>query len=165
MRRLVPFAVVLASLSGAADAAAKTDSAAAAARGCDRVDAFRYDVTVTGAKSGRETWPPESGFSGEFALSYDYVVRYARLRVVVDRGCDPEITTVRARGRGTGTLRDYTWADRVVPKDPSSGRVPCEFGFTTDPLGASLRLVGGTHVLGGGPATFSIGSQLNRTQQ
>jgi hypothetical protein len=165
MRRLIPFAVLLGSLAGAADAAARTDSAGAAGRRCDRVDVFRYDVTVTGAKSGRETWPPESDFTGEFALSYDYVVRYPRVRVVVDRGCDPEITTVRARGRGTGTLQHYMWADRAVPKDPESTRVPCEFGFTTDPLGASLRVVGGTHVLGGGPATFSIGSQLNRRQQ
>jgi hypothetical protein len=165
MRRVAVLGALMLSLAGAIDTAATTATGEAAARRCDRVDVFRYDVTVTGAKSGRETWPPESDFTGEFLLSYDYVVRYLRVRVVVDHGCDPEITTVRARGRGTGTLQNYTWADRVVPKDPSSTRVPCEFGFTTGPLRARLRVVGGTKVLGGGPSTFSTGSQLNRAPQ
>jgi hypothetical protein len=153
MRRLGALGVVVVvSLAAAAPAEA-------AVRPCDRVVKYRYDVTVTGMSSGRETFSG-SNFSGDFSLSYDYVARYPRVRVVVDRGCDPEIDTVRALAGGTGTLQNYTWADNAVPKDPDSSRTPCQFGFTTGPLGVRLRLAGGTHVLGGGPATFGVYSSL-----
>jgi hypothetical protein len=165
MRRVAALGALVLSLAAAAPAAAHTGSAKSAARACDRVVVFRYDVTVTGMKSGRETFPPESGFTGDFSLSYDYVARYPRVRVVVDRGCYPEIDTVRARGRGTGTLRNYTWADRAVSTDPTSTRMPCEFQLSTEPLTVRLRVAGGTHVLGGGPSTFTVFSSLTRAPQ
>ena len=165
MRRVAALGALMLSLAGAADAAAMAAAGEAAVRRCDRVVVFPYDVTVTGAKSGRETLRPDSELSGDFSLSYDYVARYRRVRVVVDRGCDPEIDTVRARGRGTGTLQNYTWADHTVRKDPNDTKLPCEFRFTTDPLPTRLRAVGGTTVLGGGPPTFSINSQLATGRQ
>jgi hypothetical protein len=165
MRRVAALGALVLSLAGATDAASHTGSANAAVRACDRVVEYRYNVSVTGMKNGRETFPPESGFTGDFSLSYDYVVRYPRVRVVVDRGCDPEIDTVRARARGTGTLRNYTWADRAVSTDPTSTRMPCEFQLVTGPLGVRLRVAGGTHVLGGGPSTFSVFGSLTRGPQ
>jgi hypothetical protein len=160
MRRLAALGALVITLVGAVDASAK---AGAAARKCDRKLVFRYDITVSATKSGRETFPPDSAFSGEFALAYDYVVRYPRARVVADRGCDPEIDTVRARATGTGTLRNYSWADRSTRRDPADGnKLPCEFTFTTDPLRTGLVLAGGTTVLGGGPPTFTVQSALRR---
>ncbi len=132
MRRVAVLGSLVLLLAGAADASA----AASRTRPCDRVHVFRYDVTVSGTKSGRETFPPESGFTGDFSLSYDYVARYPRVRVVVDRGCDPEIDTVRARGAGSGTLENYTWADHAVPTDPTSSRRPTE---RARPSAAALR--------------------------
>jgi len=165
MRRVAALGALMLSLAGAADAAAKGVLANGTVRACDRVSVHRYDVTVTGAKSGRETFPPDSDFSGDFSLSYDYVARYPAVRVRVDHGCDPEITTVRARGRGRGTLMNYTWADHAVQKDPNGTKVPCEFQFTSAPLPTRLSAVGGTTVLGGGPSTFSIQSQLNPARE
>lgn len=161
MRRVAVLGSLVLLLAGAADASA----AASRTRPCDRVHVFRYDVTVSGTKSGSETFVQQSGFSGDFSLSYVYVARYPRVRLVVDRGCDPEIDTVRARGGGTGTLQNYMWADHAVPNDPASTRTPCEFQFSTDPLSVRLRVVGGTHVLGGGPSTFSVQSSLARAPQ
>ena len=148
-------------------AAAPTAPAAdAAARKCDRKVVLRYDITVSGAKTARETFPAHSGFAGEFSLSYDYSVRYRRARVVVDRGCDPEIDTVRVRANGTGTLRDYLWADRSTRRDPADGnKVPCEFMLTTDPLRTRLVLAAGTSVLGGGPPTLVLQSALRRSAE
>jgi hypothetical protein len=157
MRRLAVVSSLVILVAAAADARAAT---AARTRPCDRVHVFRYDVTVTGIKGGRETFPAESGFTGDFSLSFGYVARYPRVRVTVDRGCDPEIDTVRARGAGTGTLQNYMWADHAASTDPDSTRQPCEFRFSTDPLNAKLNLVGGTHVLGGGPSTFGVYSGL-----
>jgi hypothetical protein len=165
MRRVAVVSTLVLSLAGTTDATAKSVLAEAAVRACDRVVVYRYAVTVTGAKSGRETFPPDSDFSGDFSLSYDYLVRYPAVRVRVDRGCDPEITTLRARGRGTGTLRNYTWADHAVQRDPNGTKVPCDFQFTSDPFPTRLSAVGGTTVLGGGPSTFSIQSQVNRAQE
>jgi hypothetical protein len=155
MKRVAVLGALLLSLSAAMPATAE-----AAVRPCDRLVKHRYVVTVTGMSSGRETFAPDSNFTGDFSLSYDYVARYPRVRVVVNRGCDPEIDTIRARGAGTGTLQNYTWADRAVSKDPESSRTPCEFQLSTEPLGVRLRLAGGTHVLGGGPATFGVHSSL-----
>jgi hypothetical protein len=138
-------------------------AAEAAARKCDRKVVLRYDITVTGSQSGRETFPPDSAFAGEDSFSYDYVVRYRRARVVVDRGCDPFIDTVRVRARGVGTLQSYAWADRSTRRDPADGtKVPCEFTFAAGSLRTRLILAAGTTVLGGGPPTFSITSALRR---
>jgi hypothetical protein len=160
MRRvsLVAAIVLLLALAPAASAAPSAD---AAARKCDRKVVLRYDITVTGEQTARETFPPDSAFAGEDSVSYDYSVRYRRARVVVDRGCDPFIDTVRVRANGIGSLRNYSWADRSTRRDPADGtKVPCEFTFAADSLRTRLRLGAGTTVLGGGPPTFSVQSAL-----
>ena len=159
MRGVAVIGALFVSLAGAAEAAA--GGAGAAGRGCDRVDVYRYKLTVTGAKTGHETWLPPAETTGEFSFAYRYVVRYPSFRVVVDRGCGPELTTVRARGRGTGELESYAWADHAVPKDQSDGtELPCDFQATTEGLRAGLRIAGGTAVRGGSRATFSVQSEL-----
>jgi hypothetical protein len=166
MRRVAVLGALVLSLAGVAEDVAKPAPAGAAVPACDRVKVFRYDVTVTGMKSGRETFPADSAFEGEFSLSYDYVVRYPRVRVVVDRGCDPEIDTVRARGSGTGTLRNYAWADRSTRRDPADGtKVHCEFALAAGSLPTRLGIAGGTTVLGGGPSSFNVTSALSRSRQ
>ena len=162
MRRATLLAALVLSLTAAAEASAAT----ATARKCDRKVVLRYDIAVSGAKSARETFPAESAFAGEFSLSYDYTVGYPRARVVVNRGCDPEIDTVRVRANGTGTLRDYLWADRSTRRDPADGsKVPCEFTLTTDPLRTRLTLAAGTTVPGGGPPTLGVQSALRRSAE
>ena len=161
MRRVGLTAALVLSLAAAAPTSAPAALGEASARACDRKLVLRYDITVRGTLSGREVFSPESGFVGEFSLSYDYVARYPRARVVVDRGCDPEIDTVRVRDTGTGTLQNYTWADRSTRRDPADGtKEPCEFSFTTGPLRTRLGLGAGTTVLGGGPATIAMQSAL-----
>ena len=154
--------LVAAFVLGLVLAAAPTASAAdAAARKCDRKVVLRYDITVTGSQSGRETFPPDSAFAGEDSVSYDYAVRYRRARVVVDRGCDPFVDTVRVNARGTGSLTNYAWADRSTRRDPADGaKVPCEYTFAVDLLRTRLILRAGTTVLGGGPPTFGMQSAL-----
>jgi hypothetical protein len=165
MRRvtiLAALAVAL-TLALAPAAASGAPAAEAAVAKCDRKVVLRYDITVTGSQSGRETFPADSAFAGGDSVSYDYVVRYRRARVVVDRGCDPFIDTVRVRAKGVGTLQSYLWADRSTRRDPADGtKVPCEFTFAADSLRTRLILAAGTTVLGGGPPTFSIDSALRR---
>jgi hypothetical protein len=164
MRRASLTAALALSLVAAETSAAAT--ADTAARKCDRKVVFRYDIDVSGTKSGREAFPPDSAFAGEFSLSYDYAAHYPRARVVVDRGCDPEIDTVRVRAAGSGTLRNYSWADRSTRRDPADGeKLPCEFAFTSEPLRTSLSVGAGTTVLGGGPPTFTMQSALRRSAQ
>jgi hypothetical protein len=164
MRRVTVLAALALSLAAVAETSAAAATGDASARRCDRRVVLRYDITVSATKSGRETFPPDSAFIGEFSISYDYAARYPRARVVVDRGCDPEIDTVRVRASGTGTLQDYSWADRSTRRDPSDGdKLPCEFTLGTDPLRTGLALAAGTTVLGGGAPTFSVQSALRRS--
>lgn len=166
MRRATVLAALVLSVTVVGEASAADATAGPAARKCDRKVVLRYDIAVSGAKSARETFPADSAFAGEFSLSYGYSVRYPRARVVVDRGCDPEIDTVRVRARGTGTLRDYLWADRSTRRDPGDGtKAPCEFTLTTDPLRTRLILAAGTTVLGGGPPTLTVQSALRRSAE
>jgi hypothetical protein len=163
MRRVTIVLALGLALAVAPAASATVPASDTAVRKCDRKVVLRYDITVTGSQSGRETFPPDSAFAGEDSVSYDYVVRYRRARVVVDRGCDPFIDTVRVRARGVGTLQNYAWADRSTRRDPADGtKVPCEYTFTAGPLRTRLILAAGTTVLGGGPPTFSVNSALRR---
>lgn len=165
MRSVAVTGALMLSLAGSVDAAAKTAAGEAAVPRCDRVVVFRYDVTVTGAKSGREVYTPESSLTGEFRFSYSYSAHYPAVRVVVDRGCDPEIDTVRVRARGSTTLVDYFQADHAVPKEQEdSVELPCDFQAAAADFGSRLRVAGGTTVLGGGPSTFTILSDLPHSQ-
>lgn len=74
-------------------------------RGCNRRDIFLYDVRVSASKSGSETWVPKYRMGGEFALSYKYSVRYARLPVTVKHQCGSATTVSSPGGGGTGTAK------------------------------------------------------------
>ena len=160
MKRVTILAALVLGLV-AATGAPVAATADAAARKCDRKVVLPYDITVSGAASLHETFAADSAFAGEYSVSYDYAVLYPGARVVVDRGCDPFIDTVRVRVTGVGVLSNYSWADRTTRRDAADGtKVPCEFTFAADSLRTRLILAAGTTVPGGGAPTFSVRSEL-----
>jgi hypothetical protein len=129
---------------------------------CNRRRVFLYDVTVTGSKSATETWLPQFLTDGEFTLSYRYVVRYPGLAVVVDSNCGTRITSVNARGSGTGTLQPYSWSDRVVRRGGGTEQ-PCGFMVSATGLGATIR-INTTFVAQGGGSSIVVLSRLTESQ-
>jgi hypothetical protein len=82
MRRVTAVATLVMPLLAAAEASGAAP-AGAAVRKCDRKVVLRYDITVTGSQTGRETFPADSAFAGEDSVSYDYsaiTIRFARRR-------------------------------------------------------------------------------------
>lgn len=84
-------------------------------------EAFLYDVTVIGEKSGSEI---VQRMEGEFAFSYAYTARYPRVPVTVEHECgtgDIKIDgpSEREPHPGSGSLDRYTWRDSLTGKAQS----------------------------------------------
>jgi hypothetical protein len=127
--------------------------------GCPSRKVYRYDITVKGRKSLRETWvTPRT--AGVFGLSYNYIVKYPGVRLSVTEDCGGGTTLDLPAGRaetapGTGSLFGYTWSDTVHSTD--SGRPPpCAFATAVTGLGAQVE-VGGFISRGVGGAFVSSG--------
>jgi hypothetical protein len=128
---------------------------------CDSREVYRYDITVKGRKSVRETWRPEFRNQGDFTISYNYVVKYPGVRLSVTEDCGGGTTLDLPAGRaetapGTGSLFGYTWSDTVHSTD--SGRPPpCAFATAVTGLGAQVG-INGFISRGVGAAFVSSGS-------
>jgi hypothetical protein len=113
---------------------------------CDSREVYRYDITVKGRKSVRETWRPEFRNQGDFTISYNYVVKYPGVRLSVTEDCGGGTTLDLPDGRaqtapGTGSLFGYTWSDSV--RSAETGRPPpCAFATAVTGLGAEVSING-----------------------
>jgi hypothetical protein len=115
--------------------------------GCkDSRAVYRYDITVTGRKSVRETWRPEFRNPGDFSISYTYVVNYPGVWLSVTEDCGGGTTLDLPAGGaetapGTGSLFGYTWSDSV--RSAETGRPPpCAFATAVTGLGAEVSIEG-----------------------
>ena len=84
---------------------------------CESRKVYRYDITVKGRKSLRETWV-QVGTEGVFGLSYSYIAKYPRTLVSVTEDC------------GGGTTLDLPEAAPRRPPAPARssatpGPTPC----------------------------------------
>lgn len=93
--------------------------------GCDRRTVYRYDITVKGRKSVRETWRPEFRNLGDFSISYTYIVTYPGVRLGVTR------TAAAAR---PSTFR---------PAAPRRLRAPARSSATPGPTACAARRAAG----------------------
>jgi hypothetical protein len=136
-------------------------------RGCDRRDVFLYDAVVNGTKSFTETSNPRFEREGEFSISYGYRAAYRGLPVVVQHECETRLVEVNTRGRGTGTLSNYKWADsdRFADPDAGSTQAPCGFELSVDALGATFEIKDATFVSRGRGSFLSVRSRVTPDQR